>query len=72
MKPTMTTADIAKMAGVTRRHVTSQIVKRPGFPAPCINASQRLRAWPTKKVLAYFRGIGRTIEPASGTLAVSR
>ncbi len=69
MKPTMTTADIAKMAGVTQRHVTSQIVKRTGFPAPCINASQRLRAWPTKKVLAYFQGIGRTIEPASGTLS---
>ena len=67
MKPTMTTADIAQLAGVTRRHATGQIVKRPGFPAPCINASQRLRAWPTKKVLAYFQGIGRTIEPASGT-----
>ena len=62
----MTTADIAQLVGVTRRHVTGQIVKRPGFPAPCINASQRLRAWPTKKVLAYFQGIGRTIEPASG------
>ena len=66
MKPTMTTADIAALAGVTRRHATGQIVKRPGFPAPCINASQRLRAWPTKKVLAYFQGIGRTIEPARG------
>ena len=72
MKPTMTTADIAALAGVTRRHATGQIVKRPGFPAPCINASQRLRAWPTKKVLAYFRGIGRTIEPASGTPEVRR
>ena len=66
MKPTMTTADIAQLAGVTRRHATGQIVKRPGFPAPCINASQRLRAWPTAKVLAYFQGIGRTIEPARG------
>ena len=26
----------------------------------------------TKKVLAYFQGIGRTIEPASGTLRFSR
>jgi hypothetical protein len=49
------------LAGVTRRHATGQIVKRPGFPAPCINASQRLRAWPTAKVLAYFRGIGNAI-----------
>ncbi len=71
MKPTMTTADIAQLAGVTRRHATGQIVKRPGFPAPCINASQRLRAWPTKKVLAYFQGIGRTIEPASGNVKVT-
>ena len=39
MKPTMTTADIAQLAGVTRRHATGQIVKRPGFPAPCINAA---------------------------------
>lgn len=62
MKPTMTTADIAKLVGVTRRHVTSQIVKRPGFPAPCINASQRLRAWPTAKVLAYFQGIGKPLK----------
>lgn len=61
MKPTMTTADIAALAGVTRRHATGQIVKRPGFPAPCINASQRLRAWPTAKVLAYFRDIGKKI-----------
>ena len=60
-------ARTVKVLAVTQRHATGQIVKRPGFPAPCINASQRLRAWPTKKVLAYFRGIGRTIEPASGT-----
>jgi len=66
MKPTMTTADIAQLAGVTRRHATGQIVKRPGFPDPCMNASQRLRAWPTKKVLAYFQGIGKKIEPARG------
>ena len=39
MKPTMTTADIAQLVGVTQRHVTGQIVKRPGFPKPCINAS---------------------------------
>ncbi len=71
LKPTMTTADIAQLVGVTRRHVTGQIVKRPGFPAPCINASQRLRAWPTKKVLAYFQGIGRTIEPASGNAEIT-
>jgi hypothetical protein len=37
----MTTADIAQLAGVTRRHATGQIVKRPGFPAPSMNASQR-------------------------------
>lgn len=61
MKPTMTTADIAQLVGVTQRHVTGQIVKRPGFPKPCINASQRLRAWPTSKVLAYFRDIGKKI-----------
>ena len=60
-KPTMTTADIAQFAGVTRRHATGQIVKRPGFPAPSMNASQRLRAWPSAKVLAYFRDIGKKI-----------
>ena len=64
MKPTMTTADIAQLVGVTRRHVTGQIVKRPGFPKPCINASQRLRAWPTSKVLAYFQGIGKQVKSA--------
>ena len=53
-------ARTVKVLAVTQRHATGQIVKRPGFPAPCINASQRLRAWPTAKVLAYFRGIGNT------------
>ena len=43
MKPTMTTADIAQLAGVTRRHATGQIVKRPGFPAPCINDAREGR-----------------------------
>lgn len=67
MKPNMTTADIAKLLGVTQRHATGKIVKRPGFPAPCINASQRLRAWPTKKVLHYFQTIGKPVksEPQS-------
>ncbi len=50
MKPTMTTADIAQLAGVTRRHATGQIVKRPGFPAPCINASSasEMASWRCK------------------------
>ena len=63
--------DLMALANATQRDVTGQIVKRPGFPAPSMNASQRLRAWPTAKVLAYFQGIGRTIEPARGNAEVT-
>lgn len=44
------TLDIAKMLGVTRLWVTNSITKKPGFPKPKINLSQRVRHWSRKEV----------------------
>jgi predicted DNA-binding transcriptional regulator AlpA len=55
VKQTLNTQDIATLLGVSRQHVTNRIVKRPDFPKPVINLTQRLRAWRTDEVLAYFK-----------------
>lgn len=39
------TAEVARMLGLTREYVTDKLTKRPGFPKPVLNASQRLRRW---------------------------
>ena len=49
------TADIAAMIGLTREYVTDVLIKRPKFPKPVVNLSQRLRRWEREDVLAYFR-----------------
>lgn len=36
---------IAAFLGVQPKTVRDKISKRPGFPSPKINASQRVRAW---------------------------
>lgn len=61
---TLNTQEIAQLLGVTREHVTNKIVKRPDFPKPTINASQKMRKWAQHEVLAYFRGERRSA-PAS-------
>lgn len=58
------TADIAEMLGVCRAHVTNRIVKRPDFPAPVINLSQKLKKWSAEEVARYVKG-GRRSEQAS-------
>ena len=50
------TAGIAAMLGCTRHHVTARLTKRPDFPAPIINLSQKMRYWRTSDVLAYIQG----------------
>ncbi len=39
------TADRATMLRLTRAHVVGRLIKRPDFPDPIINISQRLRRW---------------------------
>jgi predicted DNA-binding transcriptional regulator AlpA len=45
------TKEIARLLGVTRAHVTNRLTKRPDFPAPAVNMSQRLRKWRRDDVL---------------------
>lgn len=40
----LTTTDIAELLGVCRQHVTNRVTKRPDFPAPVVNLSQRTNA----------------------------
>ena len=45
MSALLDTGQIAAMLGVTRAHVTDNLTKRPDFPAPVVNVSQKLRRW---------------------------
>ena len=46
----------AELLGVTREHFTDRLSKRPDFPAPVINFSQRSKKWMLSDVLAWARG----------------
>jgi hypothetical protein len=48
------THDIAHMLGVTQSHCVGRIIKRPDFPKPAINLSQRLRKWKRDDVLRFL------------------
>lgn len=41
----VSTADIAADLELSRAYVTDRLVKRPDFPAPKINVSQKTRRW---------------------------
>jgi len=48
------TQDIARMLNVSQAHCTGRIIKRPDFPKPTINLSQRLRKWRRDDVLKFL------------------
>lgn len=48
------TKEIAAMLGVTRGHCVGRIIKRPNFPQPTVNLSQRLRKWKREDVLKFL------------------
>jgi predicted DNA-binding transcriptional regulator AlpA len=50
------TKEIARMLGVTQAHATNRIVKRPDFPKPAIDLSQRLRKWRREDVVRAVIG----------------
>lgn len=50
------TAGIAQMLGCSRRHVTNRVTKRPDFPRPIINVSQKTRFWALADVQRWMRG----------------
>lgn len=50
------TAGIAALLGCTRAHVTDRLTKRPDFPKPFIDVSQRMRYWRLADVQAFILG----------------
>lgn len=46
----LSTKEIAQLLGVCQRHATAAITKRPDFPKPAVNLSQRLRRWARRDV----------------------
>ncbi len=48
------TADISRLLGVTRAHVTNRLTKRPDFPKPTLNVSQKMRKWRKDEVLQFM------------------
>lgn len=53
----MDTKEIVRLLGVSQVHCVGRIIKRPDFPKPVINLSQRLRKWRKDEVYAYV-GLG--------------
>ena len=50
----MGTNDIAALLGVSRSWVVDSITKRPDFPAPVVNISQRIRKWSRADVIKWM------------------
>ena len=49
----MDTKQIAQFLGVCQAHAVGRIIKRPDFPKPAINVSQRIRKWRRADVLRW-------------------
>lgn len=49
------TKDIANSTGLNHRYVTNVLTKKPGFPAPEINLSQKTRRWNIEKVKQFLK-----------------
>lgn len=50
------TKEIARMLGVTQAHCTGRIIKRPDFPKPTVDLSQKLRKWQKQDVTDWILG----------------
>ena len=50
---------IAALLGLSRAHVTGRLTKRPDFPRPIINLSQRVRRWLRSDVEAWVLNSSR-------------
>lgn len=51
----LNTKGIADLLGLARTYVTDNIVKRPDFPAPVLEISQKTRRWRKADVERYAR-----------------
>lgn len=50
------TSGIAQILGCSRQHATDRITKRPDFPKPIVNVSQKTRYWSLADVQRWARG----------------
>lgn len=48
------TIEISRLLGVTRAHCVGRVIKRPDFPAPAMDLSQRMRRWRRNDVLRFM------------------
>jgi len=53
---TINTAEIAELLHVTREYVTDKLSKRPDFPRPVVNFSQRSRRWKRDQIETWAAG----------------
>lgn len=51
---TVTTAEIATMAGCSRAHATDRLTKEPDCPRPVINRTQKLREWDRDAIAKFL------------------
>lgn len=65
------TGQIASILGVEREYVTDKLTKRPDFPRPEVDISQKLRRWNEADVLEWLRK-KRHVRRAAMSEAVSR
>jgi predicted DNA-binding transcriptional regulator AlpA len=50
---------ISNMLGLSRAHVTGRLTKRPDFPQPIVNLSQRIRRWLRSDVESWVMGANK-------------
>lgn len=48
------TKDISRLLGVTQAHCVGRVIKRPDFPKPAMDLSQRMRRWRKDEVLKFM------------------
>ena len=48
------TKDISRLLGVTQAHCVGRVIKRPDFPKPTMDLSQRMRRWRKDEVLKFM------------------
>lgn len=65
----LSTADIALMLGYKRRYVTDNIIKRPDFPVPRHNVSQKNRRWLRQDVEDWMASSSSSASRALKTVA---
>jgi predicted DNA-binding transcriptional regulator AlpA len=51
--------EIALMLGLSRVHVVGRITKRPDFPKPTLNLSQRIRRWKKSDVESWIMTVSK-------------